>query len=291
VKKMNKLKVFLDMIKFEHTIFALPFAYLGMVLAAAPQWPTLWQFVWISVAMAAARTAAMSFNRWADRLIDARNPRTAARPIQRGLIGADAVLLYAIASLVVLLVAAWLLNPLTLLLAPGAVVFLAGYAFTKRFTWMAHFILGLTDGLAPMGAWAGVRGSLFAASDLPAWLLGLAVTFWIGGFDLIYACQDTEVDRREGLQSVPARFGNAAALNLAKLCHALTVALLGGTGVLMGLGAFYWIGLAIVAALLIYEHSLVKPDDLSKVNVAFFNVNGYISVTIFVATALAVFIK
>jgi 4-hydroxybenzoate polyprenyltransferase len=287
---MNKLKVFLDMIRFEHTIFALPFAYLGMVLAAGGL-PTLGQFVWITVAMAAARTAAMSFNRWADRFIDARNPRTANRPIQKGAIGAGTVLAYALLSLAVLLFAAWQLNPLTLVLAPGAVLFLVGYAYAKRFTWLAHFILGLTDGLAPMGAWAGVRGSLFTPADLPAWLLGLAVTVWISGFDLIYACQDTEIDRREGLHSIPARFGNAAALNIAKVCHVLTVILLGATGFVMSLGWPYWLGLAAVAALLVYEHSLVRPNDLSKVNVAFFNVNGYISVTIFVATALALVLR
>jgi 4-hydroxybenzoate polyprenyltransferase len=288
---MHSLRAFLNLIKFEHTVFALPFAYLGMVLAAAPRLPTWHEFLWITVAMAAARTAAMSFNRWADREIDARNPRTAARPIQRGLIGAGTVLLYALLSLAVLLFAAWQLNPLTLMLAPGAVALLAGYAFAKRFTWLAHFILGLTDGLAPMGAWAGVRGSLFTAADWPAWLLGLAVTFWIGGFDLIYACQDTEVDRREGLHSIPARFGNAAALAIARVSHALTLALLAAVGFVMALGLFYWLGLAIVAGLLVYEHSLVRPDDLSKVNVAFFNVNGYISVTLFVATALGLWLR
>jgi 4-hydroxybenzoate polyprenyltransferase len=172
-------------------------------------------------------------------------------------------------------------------LLPGAIVCLLGYAYAKRFTWLSHFMLGFTDGLAPMGAWAAVRGSLFAPADLPAWLLLFTVMFWIGGFDLIYACQDTEFDRAERLHSIPARWGNAAALNAAKVCHTFTVGLLGAIGLVMNLGAVYLIGVVIVAALLIYEHSLVKPDDLSKVNVAFFNVNGYISITIFVATLLA----
>jgi len=172
---------------------------------------------------------------------------------------------------------------------PGAIVCLLGYAYTKRFTWLSHFILGLTDGLAPMGAWAAVRGSLFTMADLPAWLLLFTVTFWIGGFDVIYACQDIDFDRRERLHSIPARWGNAVALNVAKGCHVLTVGLLGSIGLVMNLGAIYLLGVGIVAALLIYEHSLVKPNDLSKINIAFFNVNGYISITIFVATLLALY--
>jgi len=284
---MKQLRSFLDLIKFEHTIFALPFAYLGMVLAARGL-PTLAQFCWITIAMASARTLGMSFNRLADRSIDARNPRTANRPIQTGKISIRTVVIGVIVSLLVLALAAWQLNPLTLTLLPGAVIFLLGYAYAKRFTWLSHFILGFTDGLAPIGAWAGVRGSVFTAQDLPAWLLLFAVTFWIGGFDLIYACQDTEIDRVERLYSVPAKWGNSVALTLAKLSHVLTVVLLAGVGIVMGLGVFYWIGLLAVSALLVYEHSLVKPTDLSKVNVAFFNINGYISITIFIATFLAV---
>jgi 4-hydroxybenzoate polyprenyltransferase len=286
---MRQIRAFLDLIKFEHTIFALPFAYLGMVLAAGGL-PTFHQFFWITVAMAAARTFGMSMNRLADRHIDARNPRTAGRPIQSGKISLRTVVTGALISLAVLALAAWLLNPLTFMLLPGAVIFLVGYAYTKRFTWLSHFVLGFTDGLAPIGAWAGVRGSVFTLQDLPAWLLLFTVTFWIAGFDLIYACQDTEFDRAEHLHSIPARWGNAVALRLAHICHVLTVALLAGVGIIMGLGAFYWTGLAIVAVLLIYEHSLVKPNDLTKVNVAFFNVNGYISITIFVATLLAVLV-
>jgi 4-hydroxybenzoate polyprenyltransferase len=286
---MKQLRAFLDLIKFEHTIFALPFAYLGMMLAARGL-PTFQQFWWITVAMASARTLAMSFNRLADRHIDARNPRTANRPIQTGKISLRTVIAGSGVSLMVLALAAWQLNSLTLHLLPGAIVFLLGYAYTKRFTVLSHFILGFTDGLAPIAAWAAVRASVFTAADRPAWLLLFAVTFWIGGFDLIYACQDTEFDRAEKLHSIPARFGNAAALRLARLSHVITIGLLGAVGIAAQLGVAYWIGLAIAAALLIYEHSLVRPDDLSKVNLAFFNVNGYISITIFVATFIALYV-
>ncbi len=286
---MKQVRAFLDLIKFEHTIFALPFAYLGMVLAARGL-PTFHQFFWITVAMASARTLAMSFNRLADRHIDARNPRTASRPIQTGKISVRTVVVGIIVSALVLTFAAAMLNALTLQLLPGAIVFLLGYAYTKRFTLASHFILGFTDGLAPIGAWAAVRASVFTAADLPAWLLLFAVTFWIGGFDLIYACQDADFDRAEKLHSIPARYGNAVALRLAQISHVITIGLLGAVGIVMQLGGVYWIGLVIVAALLIYEHSLVKPNDLSKVNLAFFNVNGYISITIFVATLVALYV-
>lgn len=274
------------MIKFEHTIFALPFAYLGMVLAAR-SWPTWHQFIWITVAMAAARTLAMSVNRLADRHLDARNPRTANRALPRGLISPRAVLFYAIIAALVLALAAWQLTPLTLKLLPGAILFLVGYAYTKRFTWLSHWILGFTDGLAAPGAWAAVRNTL----DPPALLLLGAITFWIAGFDLIYACQDVDFDRQERLQSVPARFGVAAALRWSRICHAITLILLAAAGGSMGLGWVYWLGLLVVTALLIYEHSLISPVDLSKVNVAFFNVNGVISVTIFVATVVALILN
>jgi len=288
---MSRVRTFLHMIRFEHTIFALPFAYMGMILAwgswAAANWG---DFLWITIAMAAARTAAMALNRYIDRAIDAGNPRTANRPIQQGTIAANTVLLWALLSLAVLGLAAWILNPLTFLLFPGAVIFLVGYAYTKRFTWLCPYILGFTDGLALAGAWVAVRGSLFTAGDLPAWLLLGAVTLWIGGFDVLYACQDVEFDRRTGLHSVPARFGIRAALRVAAMSHVLTVLLMSALAVVSGLGWPYWLGLIVMAALLAYEHSLIRPDDLSKLNIAFFNVNGYISVTIFVATLAAVLV-
>jgi len=286
---LSRTRVFLEMIKFEHTLFALPFAYLGMVLAAGG-WPGAWKFGWITVAMAAARTAGMSLNRLIDRHLDARNPRTARRPIQAGKISALATGVGAGLSLVILGIAAWLLNPVAFYLWPGALAFLVGYPYTKRFTWLSHFILGFTDGLAPAGAWVAVTGTLWRSSDLPAWLLLAALTVWIGGFDLIYACQDVEFDRREKLHSIPVRFGIAFALRLARLCHVFTAALLAAVGVVSHLGWPYWVGLAAIAALFVWEHSLVNPDDLSKINLAFFNVNGYISVTILVATVVAVMI-
>ncbi len=287
---MTQVRVFFDLVKFEHTIFALPFAYLGMILAAGG-WPAWAKFIWITVAMVAARTLAMSANRLADRELDARNPRTASRPLPRGQISSWAVVAYIVASLIVLIVAAWQLNPLCLLLLGGALVFLLGYHYTKRFTWLSHWVLGFTDGLAAPGAWIAVRGSIFTFADLPAWLLLAAVTFWIGGFDLIYACQDVQVDRREGLRSIPADFSVATALTLARICHALTVALLASVGLTMSLGWPYWAGLAAVAAMLVYEHSLVSPDDLSRLNLAFFNMNGYISITVFAATLAALWMR
>jgi 4-hydroxybenzoate polyprenyltransferase len=289
---MRKVRIFLEMVRFEHTIFALPFAYLGMVLAwgtwAEANW---WEFVWISVAMAAARTAAMALNRFADRIIDARNPRTANRPIQLGAIDASSVFFLALISLAILAVAARLLDPLALYLFPGALIFLVGYSYTKRYTWLCHYILGFTDGLAPMGAWVAVKGSVFSAGDITAWLLLGVVTLWIGGFDIIYACQDVEFDRRHGLHSIPARFGVRRGLQVARISHFLTTILMVAVGTVAGLSWPYWLGIAGVAALLVYEHSLVAPDDLSKLGVAFFNVNGYISITLFVATLAAVLVS
>ncbi|MGD2077363.1 MAG: UbiA-like polyprenyltransferase [Chloroflexota bacterium] len=289
---MSRARTFLHMIRFEHTIFALPFAYMGMVLAWG-DWDEAnwWDFFWITVAMAAARTAAMALNRYIDRTIDSANPRTANRPIQTGAIGARTVLLWAVLSLVVLGLAAWMLNPLTFILFPGAVIFLVGYAYTKRFTWLCHYILGFTDGLAPAGAWVAVRGSLFAIEDLPAWLLLGAVTFWIGGFDVLYACQDIDFDRKAGLHSIPARFGIPAALRVAAASHVITVLLLAVLGLVAALAWPYWAGLFAMSALLLYEHSLVRPGDLSKLNVAFFNINGYISITMFAGTFAAVLIS
>jgi 4-hydroxybenzoate polyprenyltransferase len=287
---MTRIRIFFDLVRFEHTVFALPFAYLGMVLAANG-WPGWRKLIWITIAMVAARTLAMSANRLVDRELDARNPRTVNRPLPRGLISSQAVAVYATLSLVVLTLAAWRLNPLCLKLLPGALVFLLGYHYTKRFTWLSHWILGFADGLAAPGAWAAVRGSIFAWADLPAWLLLFAVTFWIGGFDLIYACQDVDVDRREGLHSIPADFSVATSLALARICHMLTLALLAGVGLTMSLGWPFWVGLAVVTAMLAYEHSLVSPNDLSRLNVAFFNVNGYVSITVFAATLASLWVR
>jgi 4-hydroxybenzoate polyprenyltransferase len=275
---VRQLRDFLEAIKVEHTIFALPFAYLGMVLAARG-WPGWHAVLWITVAMIAARTTAMAANRLIDRHVDARNPRTRRRHLPRGLLTARTVAGAGAVSAAVFLVAAWQLHPLCLALAPLALVFLIGYSYTKYFTWTSHFILGFTDGAAAAGAWIAVRGTL----EPPAWLLWLAVTVWIAGFDLLYACQDVEFDRREGLHAVPARFGVPAALRLARVCHALTAVALAAVGASLGLGIAYWLGWLIVVGLLAYEHSLVSADDLSRLDLAFFNVNGYISVITFVA--------
>ena len=277
---MKSIRDFLELIKFEHTVFALPFAYLGMLLAARG-WPTWSQFFWITVAMAAARTLAMGANRLADRWIDARNPRTADRPLVKGSISLRTAGIGTISAGGILAVAAWQLGSLPFLLLPGAYLFLVGYSFTKRFTWLSHFIVGFTDGLAPMGAWAAIRNSLFTMDDLPAWILLAVVTLWIGGFDLIYACQDFAFDRQEGLQSVPARFGISAALRLSSISHAATVILLVILGLVTGLVWPYWIGLIVVIGLLTWEHLLVHPNDLSRINIAFFNINSYISLILF----------
>lgn len=279
---MRAVKDFLELIKFEHTIFALPFAYLGMLLAAGG-WPTWPQFLWITVAMAAARTLAMGFNRIADRWIDARNPRTANRPLVTGAISLRTAWGGTLVAAVVLALAAWKLGPLPFRLLPGAYLFLIGYSFTKRFTWLSHFILGFTDGLAPVGAWAAIRGTLFTPEDLPAWILLGVVTFWIGGFDLIYACQDVTFDQKEKLYSIPARFGVRFALNLSILSHLVTILLLFWLGVRLELGWIYWLGLVVTGGLLAWEHWLVRPDDLSRIDVAFFNINTYISITLFLA--------
>ncbi len=265
----------LDAIKFEHTVFALPFAYIAMVLAAGG-WPGGWTVGWATAAMVGARTCAMATNRVVDRVIDARNPRTAERHLPTGTLRVGELRLLAAAGAALMLVAAAMLNPLCLALAPLALVFLVGYSYTKRFTWTSHWILGLTDGMAAAGGWIAVR----AAFDAPAFILWFALTVWIAGFDLIYACQDVAVDRVQGLYSVPARFGVAAALAVARLNHALTAVALAVLGWSTGLGLLYWAGWAAVVALLAYEHSLVSPRDLSRLDVAFFNVNGYIALIV-----------
>ncbi|MBI3455333.1 MAG: UbiA family prenyltransferase [Candidatus Rokubacteria bacterium] len=270
---MRTIRYFLEAIRVEHTVFALPFAYLGMVLAARG-WPGWRVFLWITVAMIGARTTAMAANRLIDRHVDARNPRTAGRHLPRGLLTPRVLVLACLVAAAVLVVAAWQLNPLCLALAPVALVFLVGYAYTKFFTWTSHWILGFTDGAAAAGAWIAVR----EAMEPPAWLLWFAVTVWIAGFDLLYACQDVEFDRRERLHAVPARFGIPVALRLARACHALTAAALAAVGWVLGLGVGYWLGWLVVGGLLAYEHSLVSAEDLSRLDVAFFNVNGYISV-------------
>jgi 4-hydroxybenzoate polyprenyltransferase len=263
----------LDAIKFEHTVFALPFAYLAMVLAAGG-WPGWWTAAFVTVAMAGARTCAMAANRVIDRAIDAKNPRTAGRHLPRGVLRAAELAALAAAGAAAMFLAAWALNPLCLALAPLALAFLVGYSYTKYFTWTSHWILGFTDGIAVGGGWIAVTGRL----EAPALVLWFAVTVWIAGFDLIYACQDIAFDRASGLHSVPARFGAAAALRAARVNHALTALALALAGWMTALGPLYWVAWLAIVGLLVYEHSLVGPDDLSRIDMAFFNVNGYIAV-------------
>lgn len=287
---MRQIRLFLETIKFEHTVFALPFAYLGMILAQGG-WPPWGVFFWITLAMASARTYAMSLNRIVDLPFDAKNPRTASRPMVTGALRPKIVWAAVFLSLLVFLVSAYKLGPLPFKLSPVALAFLTGYHFTKRFTWLSHFVLGFTDGLAPAGAWLAIRGSLFSSEDLPAWTLLGMVTFWIAGFDLIYACQDVEVDRRDGLKSIPAAFGIPWALRISALCHLLMMFGLFLLGLQLRLGWPFWLGVGVTGVLLIYEHLIVSPEDLSRVNVAFFNINGYISVLLFSSIFASIFCR
>lgn len=274
----RKGAIFLEMIKFEHTIFALPFAYLAALLAAGGL-PTAREILWITLAMVGARTAAMSLNRIIDRALDALNPRTAGRALPRGLLSVAEVWGYTVASFALLTVSAWQLNPLCLKLMPVAVTVLVIYSYTKRWTWACHLVLGMADGLAPMGAWVAIT----AAFNLTGVLLWVAVSLWVAGFDVVYACQDIEFDRRYGVKSIPARFGLATALTTARVWHLLAFLALGATGVTAGAGPFYWAGLAAAGLLLVWEHRLVSPEDLSRLGVAFFNANGYLSLLMLVA--------
>jgi len=267
------------MIKFEHSVFALPFAFIGALLAAHPAvggaggWPTGRQVLWIVVAMVAGRSAAMAFNRIADRGYDAANPRTAGRELPTRQLSLGFAWAFTLVSAAVLVFAAWQLNPLAFKLSPLVLAALFFYSYTKRFTTLTHWVLGLCLGMAPAGAWVAVRGSL----DWQVLPLSLAVLCWVAGFDIIYACQDVEFDKKAGLFSLPARIGIRRALGVSKILHAVMLALLLELAWLAELGLLAVLGVAVTAALMAYEHSLVKPDDLSRVNAAFFTVNGYIS--------------
>lgn len=276
---IDKIKIILEMIKFEHTIFALPFAFTGAVLAAngLPAWNTV---LWITVAMVGARSAAMGFNRWADRAFDAENPRTSIRALPKGLVTPQQVIAFTAVSSLVLIFAAYMLNPLSFYLSPVALAVVFLYSYTKRFTFLSHAFLGLAICLAPIGAWIAVTGKL----EAPALVLGGAVLFWLLGFDVLYALQDMEFDRKAGLHSIPQRFGIRRSLWISRVSHAVTMAALIGLLFLLPLGCSYSAGLFIALCLIVYEHSLVKEHDLSKLNIAFFNMNGYISVTVFVFT-------
>ncbi|MGK2907298.1 MAG: UbiA-like polyprenyltransferase [Desulfuromonadales bacterium] len=278
----NKLTALLEMIKFSHTVFAFPFALMGVILAslASGTTPTLGQVFWICLAMVGARTGAMGLNRIIDARIDAVNPRTAERHLPTGKVAMGEAWLLVLGAFALLLLAAWMLNPLCLKLAPVAIIFLALYSYCKRFTAMAHVVLGLCLAIAPIGAWIALRGDI----GWPVVVLGLAVLFWVAGFDIFYALQDYEFDRARGLFSIPSRFGVNRSFQITRLFHVAMVALLVLLSFSEGLGVLYLLGVAVVAGLLIYEHMLVHPDDLTRLDAAFFNMNGYISVTILLFT-------
>ena len=269
---LTKTRITLEMIKWEHSVFALPFALTAVLLAAHghPGWRTL---AWIFVAMVAARTAAMAFNRWADADLDAANPRTTMRAIPAGLLTRQFVLAFTVAATVVFLIAAGQLNQLTLILSPIVLLVLFGYSYMKRITRWSHLVLGLSLGLAPSAAWIAVRGSL----DPRIIVLTGAVTLWAGGFDVLYACQDFEHDRSVGLHSLPQASGIAVAFWAARIMHLAMLALLVWFALLFNFGVAGWLGVVAVALLLGYEHSLVSPRDLSRLNAAFFTMNGVIA--------------
>jgi len=263
----------MDAIKFEHTVFALPFAYVGAFLAVNAV-PSAHDLLWITVAMVGARSLAMGLNRLIDAGLDARNPRTARRELPAGLLSSAQVVLFCAASLAVFLIAVFQLDPLVHWLWPIPVAGFVIYPYLKRWTWTCHLWLGAVDGLAPIGAWAAITGSI----PWEAWALGGAVALWVAGFDLFYSLLDVEIDRAQGLQSMATRFGERGVFVTARLFHAGTVALLAAAGAGLDVGAFYWVGVAVVAVLLAYEHSLVRPGDLRRLDTAFFTMNGVISV-------------
>ena len=272
---MSRLRTTLEMIKFSHTLFALPFALLAAVLAARglPSWPTL---VKILLAMVGARSSAMAHNRLTDRAIDAANPRTASRALPSGALTAGFVWAFLAASVTLFLIAAASLNRATLFLSPVALALLFFYAYTKRFTWLSHLVLGLCLALAPVGAWIAVTGSI----AWPPILLGLAVLLWTAGFDILYALQDEEHDRKTGLRSLPARWGTRTALAVSALLHSAMIPLLIAVQRLSGGGPVFTAGILATATALLYQHAIVKPGDLSRINAAFFTANGFVSVAL-----------
>jgi 4-hydroxybenzoate polyprenyltransferase len=281
----QKLRTTLDMIKFEHTLFALPFAFLGAVLAADGL-PTLRQVLWITLAMAGARSAAMTFNRIIDKDIDAANPRTAGRELPSGKISVKFAWMFFIAAVILFLLAAYSLNWLAFALSPVALLSILGYSYAKRFTAFAHLILGWSLAISPTAAWIAVRGTI--DSEVPL-LLSLIVLMWTSGFDVLYACQDFEYDRKAGLRSIPARFGIKNSLWIARLFHFQAFIVLLLLYAVTGLGWLALAGVLAVGALLVYQHTLVKPNDLSRMNAAFFTTNAFVSVILFLTFGGAVF--
>lgn len=283
---LNKVGIFLEMIKFPHTIFALPFAFTGALLAAGGL-PSLRQTLWIILAMVGARTAAMAMNRLIDAEIDARNPRTAVRALPAGLISRGLTLFFIIAATALMLLAAQMLNPLCLKLAPIAIFFLLLYSYCKRFTSLAHVVLGICLAAAPIGAWVAIRGTI----DAPALVLGAVVLFWVAGFDILYALQDLEFDRSAGLHSIPVLLGVRGSLWAARFFHLIMIGLLFALYYMLNLGTFFLIGILAAIAMLLYEHWLLRNGDLTKLDAAFFNMNGYISVAVVLFTAADVLVR
>lgn len=277
---VRNLRITLEMIKWEHSVFALPFALCGAMLAARGV-PTVHQLVWIMVAMVAARSAAMAFNRLADASLDAVNPRTQTRALPAGTLTPNFVRNFVILSSAIFILAAWELNRLAFLLSPVALAILLLYSYTKRWTRWSHLVLGFALGIAPAAAWIAVRGSL----DARILLLTAAVTFWVAGFDVLYACQDIEFDQQSGLHSLPRYCGTGNALWIARFFHVAMLLLLGALVWVFGLGLSAMLGVVAAFVLLVYEHSLVSEDDLSRLNAAFFTMNGIIAVVFFVFLA------
>lgn len=278
---LEKTRIVLEMIKFSHTLFALPFAFMGAILSARGI-PSPTKIFWILIAMVGARSAAMFLNRLIDWRIDALNPRTKDRAIPKGLVTPVQTVILIIASFVVFFLAAYMLNELCFKLAPIATGILIIYSYTKRFTWLSHFVLGIALSMAPIGAWIAVTGRF----ELPAFILGLAVVFWLTGFDILYALQDIEFDKKMGLYSIPRFLGIKKSLWLSRGFHLTMIILLLLLYPIMALGKFYLIGIIAASGLLIYEHSLIKEHDLSKINIAFFNANAYVSLCIFIFTLI-----
>lgn len=283
---MRKLLDLLEMIKFQHSIFALPFAVAAAFAASEGKFLP-GPFGWILLAMVSARTCAMGFNRWADAEIDAENPRTAGRAIPQGRVSKGATLAMTVVSAGLFFLAAWRLNPLTLKLAPVALAIVCGYSYTKRFTPLCHFVLGLSLAIAPVGAWLGIRG---AFDRLPLILAG-GVFLWTAGFDILYACQDVAFDRQKRLRSIPADIGVPGALRIAAVLHAFSILVFALPIVWCGFGWVYGAGIGVIALLLVYEHRLVRPDDLARVNQAFFHVNAVVSVGIMAALLIDLFAR
>jgi 4-hydroxybenzoate polyprenyltransferase len=273
---MRIARLYYRLVKFEHTIFALPFAYVGAFLAVGGV-PSAHDLLWITVAMVGARSLAMALNRLIDARIDAANPRTATRELPSGALTKAAVIAFCLLSLAVYAVAVWQLDPLVRWLSPIPVVAFVVYPYLKRFTWLCHLWLGAVDGLAPVGAWAAIKGEL----PWQAWALGAAVAAWVSGFDLFYALFDEDIDREQGLHSWVTRFGERGAFTGARILHLATIVLLAAAGIGLDVGFLYWVGVLIVGALLFYEHTLVRPGDLRKLDAAFFTMNGVISVAFF----------